>query len=63
MVFCGLCRGPWMVGCGFVVGGDIEWVVSSGGHKGWVGCFCLHKRDTHRDRERKICRMENKNEL
>ena len=29
-------------------GANIEWVVSSGGHEGWVGCFCLEKRDTHK---------------
>ena len=29
-------------------GGDIEWVVFGGGHKGWVGCFCLEKRDTQK---------------
>ena len=29
-------------------GGDIEWVVSGGGHEGWVGCFCLEKRDTQK---------------
>ena len=60
MVCCGLCRGlrPWvmpyghgLLGVEAVVvgkGANIEWVVSSGGHEGWVGCFFLEKRDTHK---------------
>ena len=47
-----------VVGCGFVVGGDIEGVVSGGGHEGWVGCFCLEKRDTHRKREKDMSHAE-----
>ena len=52
-----------MVGCGFVVGGvggDIEWAVASGGHEGWVGCFCLEKRDTQRKREKEMSHKINK---
>ena len=41
----------------------VAWVVTGGGYEGWVGCFCLEKRDTHRERERKKCLMENKKEL
>ena len=44
-----------MVGCGFVVGGglggDIEWVVSSGGHKG-VGLLFLLGEEKHTQRKR-----------
>ena len=29
--------------------------MAGGGHKGWIGCFCLKKRDTHKERERKRC--------
>ena len=44
-----------VVGCGFVVGGglggDIEWVVSSGGHKG-VGLLFLLGEEKHTQRKR-----------
>ena len=44
-----------MVGCGFVVGGglggDIEWVVSGGGHKG-VGLLFLLGEEKHMQRKR-----------
>ena len=52
-----------VVSCGFVVGGeggDIEWVVAGHGHERWVDCFCLEKRDTHRERERDVSWREKK---
>ena len=49
---------PWLIdsviGCGFVVGGDIEWMVAGGGQEGWVVCFCLEKRETQKERERDV---------
>ena len=42
-------------------GGDIEWVVPSGSHEWWVGCFFLEKKDAQK--ERQICLMKNKNKL
>ena len=49
---------PWLIdsviGCRFVVGGDIEWMVAGGGQEGWVVCFCLEKRETQKEKERDV---------
>ena len=43
----------WGRGLLGVEGGDIEWVVSSGGHKG-VGLLFLLGEEKHTEKERKI---------
>ena len=47
---------PWLIdsviGCGFVVGGDIEWMVAGGGQEGWAVFLLGEERDTERERKR-----------
>ena len=47
---------PWLIDsvidCGFVVGGDIEWMVAGGGQEGWAVFLLGEERDTERERKR-----------
>ena len=67
---CGLCRvlvgceiflwcamvdrfGDWLWVCCCLDGG-IEWMVAGGCQEGWVVCFYLEKRETHKEREKDV---------
>ena len=56
---------PWLIdsviGCRFVVGGDIEWMVAGGGQGGGL-CVFAWRRERHRKRKKEMS-MNNKKEL